>query len=146
MGAIMTLGKGSIQSISTKQKVNTCSSTKVELFSVDDIISKVMWTTQFLEEQGYGVCDKVIYHNNMSSIKLENNGKASSRKHTRHMDIKFFYIIDMIKRGLVQTEYCPTDKMVSNYMTKPLIGRKFWVFQSKIMNIPLEAMPAHNAE
>ena len=64
----------------------------------------------------------------MSSIKLEINGKASSGKRTRHMDIKFFYITDMIERGLVQTEYCPMDKMVSDYMTKPLIARKFQVF------------------
>ena len=82
----------------------------------------------------------------MSSIKLENNGKASSGKHTRHMDIKFFYITDMIKRGLVRTEYCPTDRMVSDYMTKPLIGRKFRMFRSKIMNIPLEAMLVYNEE
>ena len=44
-GAVMTLGKGSIQSASTKQKVNTRSSTEAELVSVDDIISKIMWTT-----------------------------------------------------------------------------------------------------
>ena len=99
-GAVMTLGKGSIQSASTKQKVNTRSSTESELISVDDIISKIMWMTQFLEEQGYKVCDMIIYRDNMSSIKLENNGKASSGKHTRHMDIKFFYITDMIERGL----------------------------------------------
>ena len=100
-GAVMTLGKGSIQSASTKQKVNTRSSTEAELVSVDDIISKIMWTTRFLEEQGYDVRDTIIYRDNMSSIKLENNGKASSGKRTRHMDIKFFYITDMIERGLV---------------------------------------------
>jgi hypothetical protein len=44
-GAIMTLGKGCIQSIST----NARSSTEAELISVDDIISKVMWTKLFLQ-------------------------------------------------------------------------------------------------
>ena len=44
-GAVMTLGKGSMQSASTKQKVNTHSLTEVELVSVDDIISKVVWMT-----------------------------------------------------------------------------------------------------
>jgi hypothetical protein len=43
-GAIMTLGQGAIQAISSKQKVNTRSSTGAELISFDDIASKVLWT------------------------------------------------------------------------------------------------------
>lgn len=54
-GATMSLGEGAIQSISTKQKVNTRSSTIAELVSIDDVISKIIWTKLFLEEQGYEV-------------------------------------------------------------------------------------------
>ena len=54
-GAIMTMGQGAIQSVSTKQKVNTKSSTEAELVSNDDIIAKVMWTKLFLDAQGYEV-------------------------------------------------------------------------------------------
>ena len=38
-GGTMTLGAGAIQNISTKQKVNTKSSTEAELVSIDDVIS-----------------------------------------------------------------------------------------------------------
>jgi hypothetical protein len=48
-GGIRTMGEGAIQTISTKQKVNTRSSTEAELVSIDNIISKVMWTRLFLE-------------------------------------------------------------------------------------------------
>jgi hypothetical protein len=48
-GGVMTMDQGAIQTISTKHKVNTRSSTEAELDSVDDIISKVMWTTLLLE-------------------------------------------------------------------------------------------------
>ena len=41
-GATMTLGKGVIQSVSTKQKIDTRSSTEGELVSTDDVISKVI--------------------------------------------------------------------------------------------------------
>jgi hypothetical protein len=40
-GATMTLGSGTICSISTKQKVNTQSSTKVKLVGFDDVVSKI---------------------------------------------------------------------------------------------------------
>ena len=70
-GATMTMGKGTVQSMSTKQKVNTRSSTEAELVSVNDIISKVLWTRQFLEAQSYGIMDVVVYYDNMSTMKLE---------------------------------------------------------------------------
>jgi hypothetical protein len=44
----MSMGNGIIQAASTKQKINSRSSTEVELTSNDDMISKVIWTIRFL--------------------------------------------------------------------------------------------------
>jgi hypothetical protein len=52
-GSIMTLGQGTIQAISSKQKVNKRSSTEAELISFDDFAFKELWTKLFLEEQCY---------------------------------------------------------------------------------------------
>ena len=134
-GATMTLGKGTIQSTSTKQKVNTRSSTESELVSGDDVMAKVMWTKLFLQAQGYDVKDNIIYRDNQSTMKLEINGKASSGKRTRHLNIKYFFITDLIKRGEVKILYCPTDEMTADYMTKPLVGKKFVKFRKEIMNL-----------
>jgi hypothetical protein len=67
-------------------------------------------------------------------MKLEENGKASSGKRTRHFNIKYFYITDLIERKEVQVEYCPTDAMIADYMTKPLVGAKFLRFRSLVMD------------
>jgi hypothetical protein len=130
----MTLGTGAIQSISTKQKINTRSSTEAELVSIDDIISKVLWTKLFLEQQGYKINETNILRDNQSSMKLEANGKASSGKRTRHFNIKYFYITDLIERKEVKIQYCPTDLMVADFMTKPLTGTKFKKLRKMIMN------------
>ena len=71
---------------------------------------------------------------NLSSMKLETNGKASSGKRTRHFDIKYFYITDLIERKEVGFKYCPTDEMIADYMTKTLSGAKFHKFCKLIMN------------
>ena len=134
-GGNMTLGKGAIQSISVKQKTNTRSSTEAELVSWDDIISKVMWTKLFLEAQGYGIDQNLVYRDNKSSMKLEENGKSSSGKRTRHFNIKYFFVTDLIQRKEVSIEYCPTDKMMADYMSKPLTGQKFHSFRRDIMNL-----------
>jgi hypothetical protein len=133
-GATMSLGTGVITSISTKQKVNTRSSTEAELVGVDDVISKILWTKLFIEAQGFKVNTNVVYRDNTSSMKLEENGKYSSGKRTRHFNIKLFYITDLIECNQVQIEYCPTDEMIADYMTKPLVGYKFMSFRQAIMN------------
>ena len=134
----MTLGNGAICSISTKQKVNSRSSTEAEFIAVDDVISKVLWTKLFLENQGQNISMNVIYRDNQSAMKMELNGKASSGKRTRHFDIKYYYITDLIKRKLVQIEYCPTNEMIADYMTKPIVGSKFNIMWKKVLGeIPI---------
>ena len=64
----MTLGKGSIYATSTKQKLNTNSSTIVELVAVDDLMPQILWTRMFLEAQGFCVKVNLVYHDNMSAM------------------------------------------------------------------------------
>ncbi len=113
--------------------MNTESSTESELVGADDMVSQVIWTTLFLEEQGYQVKDNVLYRDNQSAMKLEQNGKTSSGKRTRHLNIRYFYITDQIQKGLISIKYCPTDDMIADYMTKPLVGKKFIKFRKVIM-------------
>ena len=133
-GSILTLGGGVITSDSTKQKPNARSSTESEMIAADDMLAKVLWTKRFIEAQGHKVKANVIYRDNTSAMKLEANGKASSGKRTRHFDIKYFYITDLIRRNELEIEYCPTDDMIADYMTKPLVGAKFEKFRKIIMN------------
>ena len=94
-GANLTFSRGSINSVSAKQKTNTQSSTEAELVMNDDIIAKVLWTRWFIEHQDLKVIDNVVYWDNKSTMKLEQNGKASCGKWTRHFNIKYFYITDL---------------------------------------------------
>jgi hypothetical protein len=86
-GVTISLSKGSPFSSSITQKLNTKSSTEAELVGVDNDIPLVLWTRQFLIEQGYKVTDKVVYQDNQSAILLERNGRASSGRRTRHVNI-----------------------------------------------------------
>ena len=94
----------------------------------------VLWVRKFLEAQGYTVKDNVIFQDNMSAMLLEKNGKRSSGKKTRHIDIRYYFITDNINRGTVRVSHCPTDDMIADFFTKPLQGTKFYKFQSSIMN------------
>ncbi len=93
-GGGMTMGRGFPISVSTKQKLNTKSSTESELVGVDNMMPIIMWTCYFLLSQGYGVIENLLLQDNKSSILLERNRKASSGKRTRHINIVYFFITD----------------------------------------------------
>lgn len=52
-GATMTLGKGMVYISTTKQKLNTRSSTEAELVGINDFLPQVLCPRYFLTEQGY---------------------------------------------------------------------------------------------
>ena len=127
------MGRGFPIVSSTKQKLNTRSSTESELVGVDDMMPSILWTRYFLKAQGYKVSDNVIFQDNKSTMLLERNGKASSSKRTKHINVRYFFITDRISKGEVRVEWCPTKDMVADFMTKPLQGSVFRKFRDLIM-------------
>jgi len=132
-GSVLSLGKGAVIAQSSKQKLNTRSSTEAELIAVDDTMGNLMWTMNFLRSQGYSTGTR-LYQDNMSAMLLERNGKASSGKRTRHLNIRHFFVTDQIRNGNVAVVYCPTDDMVADVLTKPLQGSKFKKFRQLLLN------------
>ena len=68
---------GAVVNMPQKQKLNTHSSTEAELVGVDDIIGKLLWVQEFLEEQGFGMGTTTLFQDNRSAILLETKGKGS---------------------------------------------------------------------
>ena len=115
-GGNLTLGKGSINTISTKQKLNTKSSTESELVAVDDLSMHVLWTRHFVMAQGYKVEENTVYQDNKSAILLEKNGIRSMGKRSRHINIRYFFIKDRYDKKELTIEYCPTDEMIGDFL------------------------------
>ena len=134
-GGVLSLGKGAVYATSCRQKLGTKSSTEAELVGVSDILPQVIWTRYFLEAQGYAISESVVYQDNQSAILLERNGRASSSKRTRHINIRYFFVTDCVANGEIKIEYCPTKEMLADYFTKPLQGIQFKTFRDQIMNI-----------
>jgi hypothetical protein len=84
-------------------------------------------------EQGYGIVENLLLQDNKSSILLEKNGKASSGKRTRHINIRYFFITDRVNKKEISIEWCPTKDMVADFMTKPLQGSHFRRLRDIIM-------------
>jgi hypothetical protein len=133
-GVVLSMGTGAVYSQSSKHKLNTKSSTEAELVGIDDVLPRALWTKYFMEAQGYGI-PTIMYQNNQSTMWVAENGKASSGKGTRHINIRYFVITDCIARKEISIQYCPTKEMVADYFTKPLQGALLYKFSDQIMGL-----------
>jgi hypothetical protein len=129
----MTYGTGVPISVSRKQKLNTKSSTEAELVGVDDATTLILWTKLFLEAQGYNISRNVIHQDNKSAILLERNGKRSSSKRTRAINIRYFFVTDQLEKKNLEIRYLPTKHMIGDFFTKPLQGKQFTYFRNLIL-------------
>jgi hypothetical protein len=117
-GGGLLLGRGFPIMSSTKQKLNTRSSTETEIVGAEDFMPVICWTRYFMRAQGYGVKDNVLFQDNKSSILLEKNGKASSSKRMKHINIRYFFITELVKNEEVSVVWCPTGDMIGDLATK----------------------------
>ena len=98
-------------------------------------MSEILWTNYFLKAQGYNWDDTILYQDNLSTILLQKNGKKSSSKRTKHINVRYFLIQDRWENGEFKIDYCPTDEMLADFFTKPLQGKKFITFRNKVMGV-----------
>ena len=124
-GGVTSFGIGVIASTSSKQKINTKSSTEAELVGIADRIPKVMHHKLFMEAQGHQISRNIIQQDNKSTILMANNGRLSCSKRSRHLNIRYFYVKDLVDQGEVEIQYCPTAQMLADFFTKPLQGSLF---------------------
>ena len=134
-GINLTMGKGTIYGGSLKHKLNLKSFTEAELISVSNGINQVLWTKYFLECQGHKQNSRTIYQDNKASILLERNGKRSSKKGTRHINIRYFLITDKFQNGEIDIKYMPTGEMIADYFVKLQQGSLFWKMRDQIQGI-----------
>lgn len=87
-------------------------------------MQEAIWLKSLLTSVGV-VVDKPII------IKEDNQGAIAIAKdpvkHTRakHIDIRFHFLRDVIKRGDIELEYCSTENMTADILTKPVSKNKF---------------------
>ena len=67
-GGTIDIGEGHTYSTSSKQKLNTQSSTESELVGIGNLMPMVLWTSLFMEAQGYEVKENILYQDNKGTM------------------------------------------------------------------------------
>jgi hypothetical protein len=112
---------------------------------VDDVMSQVLWTLYFIEDQGYNIDDNILYQDIKSSNMLQTNRRGSSGKRTRHITVRYFFIADQVKSKEIRIQSCTTGIVIAYYFTKPLQGLIFGKLRDMIMGNTDIALPTYQA-
>jgi len=72
-GGITSFRLGGFMGKSTKQKLNTKSSTEAELIGASDYLPNTIWLKLFMEAQGHKMSEIVFEQDNKSAIRMEAN-------------------------------------------------------------------------
>ena len=125
---------GTIFAKSTKQKINTKSSTEAELVGLSDSVSHIIWCRAFLLHQGYTLGPATVYQDNQSTMAMLKNGRSHSNR-TRHINIRYYWAKDAVDQGDIAIDYLPTEEMLADILTKPLQGELFVKLRKMLLNL-----------
>ena len=76
-----------------------------------------------------------FYQDNTSAMRMESNGRKSCGEKSRHINIRYFFIKDVLKREGIELIHCPTERMIADYYTKPLQGSLFKKMRDILMGL-----------
>ncbi|RVW66685.1 Retrovirus-related Pol polyprotein from transposon TNT 1-94 [Vitis vinifera] len=118
-GYVFLLSEGAVAWSSKKQPVVTLSTTEAEFVAAASCACQGVWMRRVLEKLGHsqGKCTTVLCDNS-STIKLSKNPVMHGR--SKHIDVRFHFLRDLTREGVVELKHCGTQEQVADIMTKPL--------------------------
>ncbi|CAK9820234.1 Copia protein [Anthophora plagiata] len=102
-----------------KQACVALSSTEAEYVALAEASQEGLWIRRLLEDFTGKVQEKTpIYEDNQSCLKLICNNRFNHR--TKHIDTKYHFVKELQVQGIMDYQYCPTEQMTADMLTKPL--------------------------
>ena len=106
-GGGISMGTGFPIVSPAKQNLNTQISTGTENLAMGECMNAILCTRYWWDAEGYDISEEIVYQGNKSDILLENNGKASSRNLTKHINTRYYFVTDRIEKYEPPLEWCP---------------------------------------
>ncbi|CAI7902875.1 unnamed protein product [Closterium sp. NIES-54] len=118
-GYVYCLNGAAISWQSKRQPVVALSTTESEYISLCQCIQEGVWLKRLFGEFGHELAGGVpMFVDNQSAIALAQN--ACLHGHTKHMQVRWHFIREMVASSKVILRWCPTNRQAADILTKPL--------------------------
>jgi hypothetical protein len=116
---------------SRKQSSVALSTAETEYIALSVVVREAVWLRKLLTDLFDHEMDSTIIHcDNQSCVKLFENLVFHNK--SKHIEIKYHYIKDMVQRKAVHKQYLPTHEEIADIFTKPLARTKFEYFRERL--------------
>ena len=88
-------------------------------------MSKILWSRQFIEAQGYNISHNILMQDRNSDIILSENGKFSRSKRNKHIKTRYLFVMHIVAQDELKIDHCTVERTWANILTKPFQGRTF---------------------
>jgi hypothetical protein len=107
------------------QPIVTLSTTEAEFVSASSCACQCIWLRNVLKHLHVkqASCTS-INCDNSSSIKLSKNPIMHGR--CKHIDVRYYFLRDLCKEGVIELKYCKTQEQLADIMTKALKLESFY--------------------
>ena len=127
-GQLYLLNSGVITWHSTKQRCVSTSTTEAEYIALSEASKQGQWIRGLLKElqRTQYLTDTLsvpIFSDNQACIALAKDPVSHSR--TKHIDVRYHYIRQLVAFEKTHVEYKPTGEMLADLLTKPLVLAAF---------------------
>lgn len=116
---------------SRKQSLVALSTCEAEFVALSEACRAASWIRRLLIDMKQNVPDgTTIYEDNQSCLSLIKEEQRLSER-SKHIDTRFHFVKDFVKKGIVSCTYCPTEDMLADILTKALPTGKFIKFRKQ---------------
>ncbi|KAK3880875.1 hypothetical protein Pcinc_014673 [Petrolisthes cinctipes] len=123
-GYCFHLGGGPVSWSSKKQSCVALSTAEAEYMALASAIQEAVWLRKLaVDIQIDCKGPLLLYEDNQSTIAMSKNPQFHGK--TKHIDIKFHYVLEKCNENVIQLVYCPTNDMIADIFTKGLNKDKF---------------------
>ena len=99
------------------------STAEAEYIAAGSCCSQLIWMRNVLTDYRIFQDTTVVYFDNSSAIDISKNLVQHSK--TKHIEIRYHFIRDLVERKIMCLEYIPTERQNADIFTKPLDKSKF---------------------
>jgi hypothetical protein len=119
-GSLFTLGGSPISWQAKKQTTVAHSTVESEYAAMAHAAKEMLWLQYLLKDLGMTKYEpEVLFCDNQGAfISLAKNPTHHAK--TKHVDVQLHIIRDHVEKGTINVEYCPTEDMLADLMTKGL--------------------------
>jgi hypothetical protein len=118
--------------VSSKQPVVAKSAGEAELIAHNKVGDMVEWAKQMLEELGFKQEMIPMLVDSKCAMQMLQQGTGSF-KCAKHIKVRYFWLKELIDSGVIEMMYTPTEELVADILTKPLVGWKFQYLLYKLI-------------